>query len=133
MIMIGLVLFLTNSCEKEEKSDLEGKWQREDGMGILITGSKGEFYSFGTGMWKNANEQSFVKLGDLKLTEIIEEGALNWSCYELWFAATGQTINKVQWSLVKGSISMTEDRNSITTTSTSPVGTTSSSTYTRQN
>jgi hypothetical protein len=113
-------------------NELEGKWQRADGMGILMTGSNGEFYSFGTGMWKNAYDQSFVKVGDLKFAEISKEGPKEWSCYELWYAAINTTITKVQWSLAKGSITMSEDGTSITTTSTSPGGTTGGGTYFRQ-
>ena len=132
-LALGLLLLLLPSCETEdEKSGIEGKWMREgDNLVVLIEGSSGTFHDFGTGRWTNVEDQGFVALGDLKFKDISSEGPAEWSYYDLWYNFTGSTINYVYWSN-KGTITLSEDGNTLTTSSTTD-SSSSTNTYFRVN
>ena len=113
-IVVAMILLSIASCKKkEEEPGLDGKWQSDNGTGVLVKGSSGTFYSIG-GFWISARDQGFVKLGDLKFKEITKEGPVKWSLYELGYHYSGATVVDIFWS-EKGSLTMSEDGQSIKT------------------
>lgn len=111
---------------------LDGKWLSSGGLGIIISGNNGTLYSFSTN-WENARSKGYVTIGSLKLKDISKVNNTKWNCKELYLTTTNSQIDGVIWSN-DGSITMSADGQTITTTSTGPVsGSIGSNTYTRVN
>lgn len=109
---------------------LDGQWISPSGVGIIISGDSGTLYSFSPN-WEIAKNNGYVTVGSVKLKEIAKVNETTWNCRDLYLTTTNGNIDGVTWSN-DGTITMSADGESITTTSTGPVsGNVGSITYTR--
>ena len=97
---------------------LNGKWI-SGSLVILISGSNATFDTLSTN-WEIARSKGYITIGGLKMKEITKINDTKWSCRDLWLKTTGGVIDGAIWSN-DGTIIMSADGQSFTTTSTGPV------------
>ncbi len=98
--------FIGTLPEESDRS-INGRWIRDDGLGIAISGGAGVFTSFSYN-WQRMADAGFVALGDQKLKNIQQTSENKWSCDDLWNHMINNMPHSVSWS-VPGSCSLTRN------------------------
>lgn len=120
----GSIVITSGGCSRLELQNdvtnysLNGRWLKADGLGILISGSNGTFYSFNSG-WQSFADAGVVSVGSLKVKNISQLNSATWNCQVLFSVTNNISQSGVAWSN-DGTIEMGSDGSYITITATSP-------------
>jgi hypothetical protein len=136
----GVITVTSGGCAKQKIVDtvinlsLDGKWKDpSDGLTVTVSGSSGTFFALGTSHWKTAGDRGYVSVGGAKWRSIASVNSTTWNYQDLWLKTTNGNIDGYAWSAT-GTITMSADGQTITTTSKGPIsGTTVSVTFNRVN
>ena len=91
-------------------ASLDGRWLRDTGYGVEISGSSGVFYAL-CPAWQNVADKGYISIGSLAFKEIKQISVNQWELYSLWWWS-----DSVQWGVAwseKGTITMSSDGNEI--------------------
>lgn len=123
----GSITVFSGGCTKQELINdggggggysLNGKWLASGGLGILISGNTGTFYSFNSG-WQPFADKGIISVGSLKIKNIAQVNTSTWNCQVLFSLINNVSSSGIAWSN-DGTITMSSDGNSITISATSP-------------
>ncbi len=98
------------TAKEQQNVSLNGKWG-SSGFVFEINGSTGVFSTL-AGMWQTFADAGLIKIGDLKLKNIVKTGENQWKCQELYWFTLDDKPSAVGWSEA-ATITMSSDGKSI--------------------